>query len=83
MVITSDELLRRKDIKKKLNREMVAIPKKYDLFEDNVTKVIYGNKVAILDYNSDTSFVIENQKFADFERKIFKLLYKYLRKREK
>jgi len=80
MVITSDELLRVKEVHKKINREMVAIPKKYDLFEDNITKVIYGNKVAILDYNSDTSFVIENQKFADFEKKIFKLLFKYLRR---
>lgn len=83
MVITSSELLKLKDAKKKLNREMTAIPKKYDLFEDNVTKVIYGNKVAILDYNSNTSFVIENEKFARFEEKIFKLLFKYLRKKEK
>lgn len=80
MVITSDELLKLKDTHKKLNREMVAIPKRYDLFEDNITKVIYGNKVAILDYNSNTHFIIENQKFADFEKKIFKLLFKYLRK---
>ena len=81
MVITSDELKKLKEKwVKKLNREMVAIPKKYDLFEDNISKVIYGNKVAIIDYNTETSFIIENQKFADFEKKIFKLLFKYLRK---
>jgi len=80
MVITSNELMKFKSNKKVLNREMIGIPKKYDLFEDNITKVIYGNKVAIFDYNSETSFVIENKKFADFEKKIFKLLFKYLRK---
>lgn len=81
MVITSDELMKLKEEKRKdINREMVAIPRQYDLFEDNVTKVVYGNKVAVIDYNSNTSFIIENKKFADFEKKIFKLLFKYLRK---
>lgn len=81
LVITSDELKTRKENKsKKLNREMAAIPKLYDLFDDNISKIIYANKVAVVDYNTDTSFIIENQKFADFEKKIFKLLFKYLQK---
>lgn len=82
MVITSDELKKMKEKwNKKLNREMVAIPKLYDLFEDNISKIIYGNKVAIIDYDTQTSFIIENKKLADFEKKIFKLLFKYLRKK--
>jgi len=80
MVITSSELMKLKQDKKKdLDREMVAIPEKYDLFEDNISKMIYANKIAVIDYNTDTSFIIENQKLADFEKKIFKLLFKYLR----
>lgn len=79
MVITNDSLKNKK--KKRLEREIVSIPKKYDLFEDNVSKIIYGNKVAIIDYNSETSFIVENEKFARFEEKIFKLLFKYLRKK--
>lgn len=82
MVITSADLKEMKEKwKKKLNREMIAIPKKYDLFNDNISKIIYGNKVAIIDYSTETSFIIENKKFADFEKKIFKLLFKYLRKK--
>ena len=81
MVITSQELKQAKEAKeKKLNREIVSIPKTYDLFEDNVSKMIYANKIAVIDYNTDTSFIIENQKLATFEKKIFKLLFKYLRK---
>jgi len=81
MVITSDELKRLKEQwENKLNRDIVAIPKLYDLFDDNVSKIIYANKVAIIDYESETSFIIENKKFADFEKKIFKLLFSYLRK---
>jgi len=81
LVITSAELKRLKEEKEnKLNRDMVWIPTLYDLFEDNIAKIIYANKVAVLDYNTNTSFIIENKKFADFEKKIFKLLFNYLRK---
>lgn len=80
MIITSDELKKLKEKwNNKLNREIVSIPKLYDLFEDNISKIIYANKVAIIDYDTETSFIIENKKLADFEKKIFKLLFKYLR----
>lgn len=64
---------------KKLEKEVVIIPKKYDLFEDNITKIIYSNKVAIIDYNSNECFIIESPIFANFEKKIFMLLFKFLR----
>ena len=64
---------------KKLEKEVVIIPKNYDLFEDNITKIIYSNKVAIIDYNTNESFIIESQIFANFEKKIFMLLFKFLR----
>ncbi|MCH8518782.1 hypothetical protein LAT59_03410 [Candidatus Gracilibacteria bacterium] len=79
-IITSKELKTMKEKENKLNREMRAIPEDYDLFDDNIGKIIYGNKVAIIDYNTSTSFIIENKKFAEFEKKIFLLLYRYLRK---
>lgn len=59
---------------------MRSIPMNYDLFDDNIGKIIYGNKVAIIDYSTSMSFIIENKKFAEFEKKIFKLLFSYLRK---
>lgn len=77
-VITNSYL---KSIKEeKLDKEVVIIPKKFDLFEDNITKIIYANKVAIIDYNTWESFVIESPIFANFEKKIFKLLFTFLKK---
>ncbi len=77
-VITNEYL---NDLKpKKLEKDVVVIPKKYDLFEDNITKIIYANKVAIIDYNTFESFIIESPIFANFERKIFLLLFKFLKK---
>lgn len=78
MVITNDYL---KSIKQdKLEKEVVIIPKDFDIFEDNISKIIYANKVAIIDYNSEECFIIESQIFANFEQKIFKLLFNFLRK---
>lgn len=78
MVITNDYLNNLKE--KKLDKEVVVIPKDFDIFEDNITKIIYWNKVAIIDYNTTESFIIESFVFANFEKKIFKLLFKFLKK---
>jgi hypothetical protein len=76
LVITSQEKAQSKV--KKLNRSIKAIPKEVDLFEDNISLVIYGDKTAYIDYSSQTSFIIESAKIAHFQEKLFKLLYKNL-----
>jgi len=77
MIITSDYLA--KDKPRRLDHDIACIPQKYDLFDDNISKVIYHNKVWIIDYNNKVSFIIEDRKLAIFEKKIFKLFFKYLR----
>lgn len=61
-------------------RSVVSIPKSYDLFEDNITKLIYDGKVAIIDYDTQTGWIIEDARFARYEEKIFHLLFKLLKK---
>jgi hypothetical protein len=78
MIITNDELARTK--KWSPDSDMVSIPRAYDLFEDNCAKAIYGNKISFIDWDSMTGFTIESEKLARFEEKIFKLLFKYMRK---
>lgn len=63
---------------KKLERSVRVIPKAFDLFEDNISLVIYGDKTAYVDYGSNTSFVVESPKIARFQEKLFKLLWQYL-----
>lgn len=76
MVITSEGRARQK--KKKLERSVKSIPKDFDLFEDNIALVIYGDKTAYIDYDSKTSFIVESAKIARFQEKLFRLLYKKL-----
>lgn len=61
--------------KPRLEREMVTIPPALDEFIDNVQMIIYGNKVAFIDFNSEASIIIENAFIAGFQLKIFKMLF--------
>jgi sugar-specific transcriptional regulator TrmB len=72
--IISDEASR-KHIKEKLGKRTKFIPADFDLFDLDVSQIIYGNKVALVDFNSKTTIVIENEMIAEFQKRIFKLLY--------
>lgn len=62
--------------KARLERAIKFMPLEQDQFEQNIIQLIYGDKVAIVDLNTKTSLIIENSALADFQAKIFRLLYK-------
>jgi len=76
LMITSESKAKRKA--SKLDRSVRAIPESFDLFEDNISLLIYGPKTAYIDYSSNTSFIIESEKIARFQHKLFRLLWKQL-----
>ncbi len=61
-----------------LNREVRIIPKESGLFEYGITQLIYGRKVAFIDYRTEVVFVIENEAIAEFQKALFKTLYQKL-----
>ncbi len=75
-VITNERTQGKK--KPRLERYIKVVPKEYDLWEYNITQLIYGHKVAFVDYNTETAIIIENPIIAEFQRKIFKLLFSKL-----
>ncbi len=64
--------------KPRLERFIKFIPPEYDRFDQNIIQLIYGDKVAIIDLNSKSSLIIQNKPLADFQEKVFRLLYKKL-----
>ena len=62
----------------RLERFVKVMPNDFGPFEHNVTEIIYGDKVAFIDYNSETAMVIESKRIAEFQKQIFKTLYKNL-----
>lgn len=75
-VITNESISRMQQ--PDLNREVRIIPKESDLFEHGITELIYGHKVAFIDYRTETVFVIESEAIAEFQKAIFKTLYQRL-----
>jgi len=61
-----------------LERYSKPIPASYDPFDYNITQLVYGNKVAFIDYDNETASIIEGASFAQFQIKLFKLLFNKL-----
>lgn len=78
MIITSEK--NRTNDPKNANRDVVAIPEGFDEFDDHISKVIYQDRVTVIDYLSETGFTIQSARYAKYEEKVFKLLFKLLNK---
>ncbi|NDE68294.1 hypothetical protein EB052_01670 [bacterium] len=61
-----------------LGKQVKAVPKSFDLFNDRIGFAIYKDKIMIADYESKSAITIKHQKLADFQKKLFKLLYSKL-----
>jgi sugar-specific transcriptional regulator TrmB len=62
----------------RLNRAMKIIPNKESTFNQNCIQLIYGNKLAFIDITNEQGIIIENANLAQFQKEIFKMLYKRL-----
>lgn len=67
--------------KPRAERELVILPKGYEQFEQNVSMTIFSNKIAFIDFSTETSITIENKQLAEFQKILFKGLFKSLRKK--
>ena len=76
MIIFSDNIASQKI--PKLEREMKIIDSKTMRFDDNIIFTIYGNKISLIDFNKETCIIIESKELAEFQEKVFKLLFKKL-----
>jgi hypothetical protein len=48
------------------------------LFDFGITQLIYGDKIAFIDYNTDTATIIENPVIAKFQATLFKIMFDQL-----
>lgn len=75
-VITNKETAARKS--RSAEMAIKVIPAGSDVFAYNITELIYGPKIAFVDYNTETAVIIENPVIAQFQERLFKLLYQRL-----
>jgi hypothetical protein len=76
-VIASESYLKKK--KPRFERQIRAVPDNFGLFDYDVTLLIYADKIAVIDFNTDTAFIVENSALASFQQTLFRLLYHKLK----
>lgn len=67
-----------KTAEESLDVEMKVVPKEFYPFDYDVSQIIYGDKIAFIDYDQPVATIIENPVLAQFQRDIFKMLFRTL-----
>jgi HTH-type transcriptional regulator, sugar sensing transcriptional regulator len=62
----------------RLERFSKFVPASFDRFEYDITQLIYKNRVVFIDYKREAANVIESTRYAEFQKQLFKLLFKNL-----
>lgn len=75
-LITNEDAAKNRSLR--LNRHIKFIPSSYDPFDYNITQLIYKDVVAFIDFDTETATIIENKRFADFQLKIYRMLFRKL-----
>ncbi len=76
MIITDNKSAR--TMTKKLGKAIKYIPENINLFDTDVSLSIYGDKVSLIDYNSLSVITIKNSMIAEFQKQLFKMIWKGL-----
>ncbi len=77
-LVITNSALKENPHKKRIECYSKVMPAKEDPFTYDIASLIYGDKVAFVDYASETALVIENARFARFQERLFKSLFQRL-----
>jgi HTH-type transcriptional regulator, sugar sensing transcriptional regulator len=64
--------------KSRMERAMKYFPKSDVVFDQDTIELIYGDSIALLDLNTETALIVESPQLAEFQKKLFRLLYQRL-----
>ncbi len=64
--------------KKRMERAMKYFPKSDVVFDQDTIELIYADTIALIDLNTETALVVESPPLAEFQKKLFRLLYQKL-----
>lgn len=66
--------------KPRLEREIAIMPENYEKFDEDITMILYHHKTLFIDYATESVATLENKKLTNFQKKLFTVLFKSLRK---
>lgn len=76
LVISNDGYIQSRE--PRLEESLRMVPREFLPFDYNVAQIIYGDKIAFIDYSQKIATIIENPVLAQFQKDIFKMLFRRL-----
>lgn len=76
--VITNRALRKRAYQKRVECASRVLPGAIDPFEQGISQFIYQDKIAFIDFTSETAYVIQNAPLADFQRQLFRYLYRTL-----
>lgn len=80
LVISNPDYIESRD--PRLEDSLVVVPESFWPFDYNVSQIIYGDKIAFIDYTQPIATIITNPTLAKFQKDIFMMLYRQLKGRD-
>jgi sugar-specific transcriptional regulator TrmB len=62
----------------RLERFIKFMPSEFSIFDHNIIEIIYGSRLLFIDLNSEKVVIIENKTLAEFQKVIFRQMYRAL-----
>ncbi len=76
--VITNGALRKSAYKKRLECASRVLPETFDAFEQGVSQFVFGDKIALIDFTTETAIVIKNQALAKYHSRVFQYLYRSL-----
>lgn len=80
LVITNPDYVAKRE--PLLEVSLRVVPKEFLPFSYGIAQIIYGTKIAFVDYKQEVATIIENPTLAEFQKDIFKMLFRKLERGE-
>lgn len=76
--VITNEFLRKSSYKKRIECASRMLPLSAGEFEQGVTHILFGEKMAMIDVKNKIAFVIHNKNIVEYHRELFKWTYRQL-----
>jgi sugar-specific transcriptional regulator TrmB len=73
--VITNRALRNRSYQKRFECASRVLPEAFDSYEQGISQFVYSDKIAFVDFTTETAYVIQNKVLADFQRRLFKYLY--------
>jgi sugar-specific transcriptional regulator TrmB len=61
-----------------LERAVKVVPASFDIFQYNITQIIYADRVGFIDFENECAWIVVDRRFAVFQTSLFRLLFEKL-----